>query len=84
MCLCDTASPTYLAVLAWRPQVIRDAVSAVEQDGIVFLDEIDKIVVNQDTRYGEQPLSLSLSSVRSFEPFSVGSCSCHRMMCWYS
>ncbi|KAK9796249.1 hypothetical protein WJX73_002480 [Symbiochloris irregularis] len=32
--------------------VLRDAVTAVEQDGIVFLDEIDKIVTNQDTRYG--------------------------------
>ena len=27
-------------------QVNRAAVAAVEQDGIVFLDEIDKIVVN--------------------------------------
>lgn len=25
----------------------------MEQDGIVFIDEIDKIVVNQDLRYGE-------------------------------
>ena len=26
---------------------------AVQQDGIVFIDEIDKIVVNHETRYGE-------------------------------
>lgn len=37
-------------------QVVRDAVASVEQDGIVFLDEIDKIVVNQDTRYGGRAL----------------------------
>lgn len=42
-----------LTALSWRLQVQRDAISAVEQDGIVFIDEIDKIVVNQDTRYGE-------------------------------
>ena len=34
-------------------QVQREAIQAVEQDGIVFIDEIDKIVVNQDLRYGE-------------------------------
>ncbi len=34
-------------------QVQREAIQAVEQDGIVFIDEIDKIVVNQDVRYGE-------------------------------
>ncbi|KAK9917368.1 hypothetical protein WJX75_003610 [Coccomyxa subellipsoidea] len=32
--------------------VQREAIQAVEQDGIVFIDEIDKIVVNQDLRYG--------------------------------
>lgn len=37
----------------WWSQVQREAVQAVEQDGIVFIDEIDKIVVNQDLRYGE-------------------------------
>ncbi len=26
--------------------------AAVQQDGIVFIDEIDKIVVNHETRYG--------------------------------
>lgn len=34
-------------------QVQREAIQAVEQDGIVFIDEIDKIVVNQDLRYGD-------------------------------
>lgn len=36
-------------------QVQREAIQAVEQDGIVFIDEIDKIVVNQDLRYGALP-----------------------------
>ena len=36
-------------------QVQREAIQAVEQDGIVFIDEIDKIVVNQDLRYGARP-----------------------------
>ena len=40
-------------------QVQREAIQAVEQDGIVFIDEIDKIVVNQDLRYGEQLVTLS-------------------------
>ena len=31
--------------------------AAVQQDGIVFIDEIDKIVVNHETRYGEPPLA---------------------------
>ncbi|GMH34251.1 hypothetical protein BSKO_02085 [Bryopsis sp. KO-2023] len=30
----------------------RDAIKAVEQDGIVFIDEIDKIVVNPSQHYG--------------------------------
>ena len=34
-------------------QVQREAMAAVQQDGIVFIDEIDKIVVNHETRYGE-------------------------------
>ena len=38
-------------------QVQREAIQAVEQDGIVFIDEIDKIVVNQDLRYGELPFA---------------------------
>ncbi|KAK9861192.1 hypothetical protein WJX84_003020 [Apatococcus fuscideae] len=32
--------------------VQREAMHAVQQDGIVFIDEIDKIVVNHETRYG--------------------------------
>ncbi|KAK9841421.1 hypothetical protein WJX74_005431 [Apatococcus lobatus] len=32
--------------------VQREAMAAVQQDGIVFIDEIDKIVVNHETRYG--------------------------------
>lgn len=32
--------------------VQKEAVQAVEQDGMVFIDEIDKIVVNHDSRYG--------------------------------
>lgn len=39
-------------------QVQREAIQAVEQDGIVFIDEIDKIAVNHQTRYCEPPLSL--------------------------
>ncbi len=30
----------------------REALQAVEQDGIVFIDEIDKIVTAQDYRHG--------------------------------
>lgn len=33
-------------------QVQKEAVQSVEQDGMVFIDEIDKIVVNHDSRYG--------------------------------
>ena len=33
-------------------QVVREAVQAVEQDGIVFIDEIDKIVSSSENRYG--------------------------------
>lgn len=32
--------------------VQKEAIQAVEQDGMVFIDEIDKIVVNHDARYG--------------------------------
>lgn len=38
--------------LAPPDAVARDAVAAAESDGIVFIDEIDKIVVNHDHRYG--------------------------------
>lgn len=33
-------------------QITKDAVDLVESDGIVFIDEIDKIVTSSDTRYG--------------------------------
>ena len=36
------------------PQVTRDAIAAVEQDGIVFIDEIDKIVSSAETRLGAE------------------------------
>ena len=44
-------------------QVQKEAVQSVEQDGMVFIDEIDKIVVGSEMRYGKQllPLRLSLS-----------------------
>ncbi|KAL6777444.1 HSLU1 [Auxenochlorella protothecoides x Auxenochlorella symbiontica] len=32
--------------------VLRDAIAAAEQDGIVFIDEIDKIVSSAENRYG--------------------------------
>ena len=31
----------------------------MEQDGIVFIDEIDKIVVSADLRYGARPLHMA-------------------------
>lgn len=33
-------------------QITKDAVDLVESDGIVFIDEIDKIVTGSDSRYG--------------------------------
>lgn len=45
-------------------QVQREALQAVEQDGIVFIDEIDKIVTAQDYRHGKNPSpSVSMSSI---------------------
>ena len=35
-----------------RLQVQKEAIQAVEQDGMVFIDEIDKIVTSTDSRYG--------------------------------
>lgn len=32
--------------------MVREAIKAVEEDGIVFIDEIDKIVSPSDYRYG--------------------------------
>ena len=34
-------------------QIQREAIQAVEQDGIVFIDEIDKVVTSPDMRYGK-------------------------------
>ncbi|XP_024388208.1 uncharacterized protein [Physcomitrium patens] len=33
-------------------QITKDAIMLAESDGIVFIDEIDKIVTNHETRYG--------------------------------
>lgn len=33
-------------------QVQKEAIQAVEQDGMVFIDEIDKIVSSTDSRFG--------------------------------
>jgi ATP-dependent protease HslVU (ClpYQ) ATPase subunit len=35
--------------------VAREAIIAVESDGIVFIDEIDKIVSSAETRHGNLP-----------------------------
>lgn len=43
--------PTHL-IVSHVLQVIREAVQAVEQDGIVFIDEIDKIVSGSEQRFG--------------------------------
>jgi len=37
-------------------QVQKEAVQSVEQDGMVFIDEIDKIVVGSEMRYGKWPV----------------------------
>ena len=41
-------------------QVHKEAIQAVEQDGMVFIDEIDKIVTSSETRYGETPICCAL------------------------
>ncbi len=41
-----------LESLTSQDVVIREAINAVEQDGIVFIDEIDKIVTSSGYRYG--------------------------------
>lgn len=38
-------------------QVQKEAISSVEQDGMVFIDEIDKIVVGSEMRYGKTSCS---------------------------
>ena len=35
-------------------QVHREALQATEQDGIVFIDEIDKIVTSSDSHFSER------------------------------
>ena len=40
-------------------QVVRDAMHAAEQNGIVFIDEIDKIVSPSGSRIGGQPALLT-------------------------
>lgn len=44
-------------------QVHKEAIQAVEQDGMVFIDEIDKIVTSSETRYGKANLLHSLQPV---------------------
>ena len=44
-------SKSPLTVRVWA-QVQKEAVQSVEQDGMVFIDEIDKIVVGSEMRYG--------------------------------
>ena len=58
--LCKASLPLLRLRIMRVLQVQREAIQAVEQDGIVFIDEIDKIVVNQDLRYGEQLVTLSV------------------------
>ena len=56
-----------LCPLGWCVvQVQKEAIQSVEQDGMVFIDEIDKIVVNHDSRYGRtwfQLLHISFSAI---------------------
>lgn len=43
-------------IIVAASQVHREAIQSTEQDGIVFLDEIDKIVTSADKSYGSHPL----------------------------
>ena len=55
-------------------QVAREAVASAEADGIVFIDEIDKIVVNHETRYGGGGADASSEGVqRDLLPIIEGS-----------
>lgn len=55
-------------------QVAREAVASAESDGIVFIDEIDKIVVNHETRYGGGGADASSEGVqRDLLPIIEGS-----------
>ena len=54
--------------------VAREAVASAEADGIVFIDEIDKIVVNHETRYGGGGADASSEGVqRDLLPIIEGS-----------
>jgi len=54
--------------------VAREAVLSAESDGIVFIDEIDKIVVNHETRYGGGGADASSEGVqRDLLPIIEGS-----------
>lgn len=50
----------------------REAIANVEQDGIVFIDEIDKIVSNKDFRHGADASSEGVQ--RDLLPIIEGSC----------
>lgn len=55
-------------------QVAREAVASAEADGIVFIDEIDKIVVNHETRFGSGGADASSEGVqRDLLPIIEGS-----------
>lgn len=51
VCMAPIVSVQPLKVLH-GVQVQKEAIQAVEQDGMVFIDEIDKIVTSTDSRYG--------------------------------
>ena len=63
-------------------QVQKEAVQSVEQDGMVFIDEIDKIVVNHDSRYGTLWHGLMLPAALLHDPSDKASAlqHCQRAM----
>lgn len=54
---CGNTEPFLTVRCCVQAQVHREAIQSTEQDGIVFLDEIDKIVTSQDKSYGAHPVS---------------------------
>ncbi len=52
--------------------IAKEAIAAVEQDGIVFIDEIDKIVTSSDARHGADASSEGVQ--RDLLPIIEGSC----------
>lgn len=59
----------------WVVQVQKEAIQSVEQDGMVFIDEIDKIVVGSEMRYGNS------SSVFGCSAFACGFwCACQHII----